>query len=176
MPNIYFVPGCFFLNYYHTDLPGYMFLRCPSKMDGVSLTANVIAVIQLTASLVKLCGGYIREVKNAREEILTLQRAIKGLQETIQDLQGSLQTDKAKALPTSSRLPSDIIDCLSDLEALEVRLDPGKGKTLMRRMGIRALKWPLRRTEVESLSKSLERYKSSFLLSLQVDQTYVYPR
>ncbi|BAE61696.1 unnamed protein product [Aspergillus oryzae RIB40] len=142
-------------------------------MDGLSSAASVIAVIQLTGSLVKLCGGYIQEVRNAREEILILQRAVTGLQDTLQDLQNNLQENKAKDLPTSSRLPSDITACLSDLQALEARLNPGKGKSLMSKMGLRALKWPLKRAEVEGLIKSLERYKSSFLLSLQVDQTMV---
>lgn len=143
-------------------------------MDGLSSAASVIAVIQLTGSLVKLCGGYIREVKDAREEILTLQQVITGLQGTLQDLQEFLQSNNAKALPTSSRLVSNIADCLSDLQALEARLDPGKGRRLMRKVGLRALRWPLKRIEVEDVAKNLERYKSSFLLSLQVDQTYVY--
>ncbi|KAJ5991396.1 WD40 repeat-like protein [Penicillium canescens] len=140
-------------------------------MDGLSSAASVIAVVQLTGSLVKLCGGYIQEVRNAREEILTLQRAIFGLQDSLQALQNNLQENKAKCPSTSSRLPSDITACLSDLQALEARLDRGKGKALMRKMGLRALKWPLERTEVEGLIRRLERYKSSFLLSLQVDQT-----
>lgn len=143
-------------------------------MDGLSSAASIVAVIQLTGSLVKLCGGYIREVKDARDEILNLQRVIADLQGTLQDLQNILQDDKGKALPTSSRLASDITDCLSDLQALEARLDPGKGKSLMRKVGLRAMKWPLRRTEAEGLIKKLERYKSAFILSLQVDQTYVY--
>ncbi|KAL4860467.1 hypothetical protein BDV12DRAFT_205020 [Aspergillus spectabilis] len=141
-------------------------------MDGLSSAASVIAVIQLTGSLVKLCGGYIREVKDAREEILTLQRAITGLEGILQALQKFLQ-GTGNALPTSSRLVSDIADCLSDLQALEARLDPGKGTRLMRKMGLRALKWPLKRTDMEGVMKNLERYKSSFLLSLQVDQTYL---
>jgi hypothetical protein len=143
-------------------------------MDGLSSAASVIAVIQLTGSLVKLCGDYTREVRDAREEILTLQQAITSLQWTLQDLQEFLQSNNAKALPTSSRLVSNIADCLSDLQALEARLDPGKGRRLMRKVGLRALKWPLKRTEAEGVAKNLEGYKSSFLLSLQVDQTYVY--
>ncbi|KAL4776957.1 hypothetical protein BDW60DRAFT_203057, partial [Aspergillus nidulans var. acristatus] len=127
-------------------------------MDGLSSAASVIAVIQLTGSLVKLCGDYIRE-------------AITSLQWTLQDLQEFLQSNNAKALPTSSRLVSNIADCLSDLQALEARLDPGKGRRLMRKVGLRALKWPLKRTEAEGVAKNLEGYKSSFLLSLQVDQT-----
>ncbi|GMG38397.1 unnamed protein product [Aspergillus oryzae] len=133
-------------------------------MDGLSLAASVIAVIQLTGSLVKLCGGYIQEVRNAREEILILQRAVTGLQDTFQDLQNNLQENKAKDLPTSSRLPSDITACLSDLQALEARLNPGKGKSLMSKMGLRALKWPLKRAEVEGLL--IERPYSSLMISM----------
>ncbi|OQE10072.1 hypothetical protein PENFLA_c096G05144 [Penicillium flavigenum] len=140
-------------------------------MDGVSSAASVIAVIQLTGSLVKLCGGYIQELKDARDEILSLQRSIEGIQGTLQDLQKFLLGGNGKTLPTSSRLANTITDCLSDLRGLETKLDPGKGKKLMRKVGLRALKWPLKRAEVESMIQNLERYKSSFLLSLQVDQT-----
>ncbi|THC87201.1 hypothetical protein EYZ11_013354 [Aspergillus tanneri] len=140
-------------------------------MDGISSAASVIAVIQLTGSLVKLCGGYIQEVNNARNDILTVQQAITSLEGTLQDLKNFLQSENGMSLPTSSRLVSDIAHCVSDLQALEARLDPGKGRQLMRKVGLRALKWPLKRTEVEDIVKNLERYKSLFLLSLQVDQT-----
>ncbi|KAL6233820.1 hypothetical protein BDW75DRAFT_182272 [Aspergillus navahoensis] len=140
-------------------------------MEGLSSAASVIAVIQLTGSLLELCGGYIQQVKHARDEILTLQRAIAGLHETLENLQNLVQSNDGKALPMSSRLVCNITDCLSDLRALESRLDPGKRKKMMRKVGWRALKWPLRRTEVEDIIQNFERYKSSFLLSLQVDQS-----
>jgi hypothetical protein len=143
-------------------------------MEAVSSTASVIAVIQLTGSLVKLCGGYLREVRNARGEILTLQQGITGLQESLQDLQKFLQSNNGNALRTSSRLLSNIAHCLSELQALETRLDQGKGKKLMSKMGLRAIQWPLKRTEVDGVVKNLERRKSSFLLALQVDQACVY--
>ncbi|KAJ6047584.1 hypothetical protein N7460_003731 [Penicillium canescens] len=139
-------------------------------MDGLSSAASVIAVIQLTGSLVKLCGRYIQEVKDARDEIFALQRSIAGLHGALQDLQKFLQNNDGKTLSTSTRLVSNITDCLSDLRALEARLDLGKGKKLMRKVGFRAFKWPLKRTEVEGVTQNLEKYKSLFLLSLQVDQ------
>lgn len=142
-------------------------------MDGLSSAASVIAVIQLTAALGKICGAYILEVKDARDDIITLQRAITALRGTLQDLQIFLQSHNDKTLPTSSRLLSNIAECLSDLQALEVKIDPGRKKKQMRKLGFRALKWPLKRTEVEGVVQNLERYKSSFTLSLQVDQTYV---
>ncbi|KKZ60779.1 hypothetical protein EMCG_04548 [[Emmonsia] crescens] len=140
-------------------------------MDGLSSVASVIAVIQLTGIIMKVCGGYIQVVNDARDEISIFQKSIAGLQGTLQDLQKFLQSHDGTALPTSSRLFSNIADCLSDLQALEAKLDPGKGKKLMRKMGFRALKWPLKRTEVKDITLNLEKYKSSFLLSLQVDQS-----
>jgi vacuolar-type H+-ATPase subunit I/STV1 len=123
----------------------------PYQIDGISSAASVIAVIQLTRSLVKLCGGYIQEVKDTRDEILTLQRSIVDLQGILQDLQRFLQSNDGKTLLTSTRLVSNITDCLSDVQALEERLNPGKGKKLIRKVGLRALKWPLKRTEVKGI-------------------------
>ena len=140
-------------------------------MDGVSSAASLIAIIELTGSLLKICGSYIREVNDARDEILTLQQTIAGLQGTLQDMHELLQSTTGKSLPTSSRLVSTITDCLADLHALQKGLDPGTGKKMMRKMGLRALKWPLKHAEMESIIQKVERHKSSFLLSLQVDQT-----
>ncbi|OJK02214.1 hypothetical protein ASPACDRAFT_1879572, partial [Aspergillus aculeatus ATCC 16872] len=130
-------------------------------MDGLSSAASVIAVIQLTGSLVRICAGYVQEVKNARNEIFSLQEAIKIY----------LHSRDGKALPTSSHLAKTITECLSDLRSLEAKIDPRSAGNLMRKFGLRALKWPLKRTEVNNMTQSLERYKSSFLLCLQVDQT-----
>lgn len=40
-------------------------------MDGLSSAASVIAVIQLAGSLVNVCGGYIREVKDTQDEFVS---------------------------------------------------------------------------------------------------------
>ncbi|KAK4928995.1 hypothetical protein LTR66_016191, partial [Elasticomyces elasticus] len=140
-------------------------------MESVSAAASVIGVIQLTGSIVKLCGGYLQEMKNAREDIIALQRSIAGLEGTVQKLFEFLQGPDATNLPTSSLLVNNVTDCLSDLGALEDKINPGKGKSMMRKLGVRAFKWPLKRAEVEKIIDGLERYKSSFTLSLQIDQT-----
>ncbi|KAL4745500.1 hypothetical protein BDW72DRAFT_186578 [Aspergillus terricola var. indicus] len=76
-------------------------------------------------------------------------------------------------LTSSSQLGKNITDCLADLEALEKKISPGSGRELMRKFGLRALKWPLKRTEIERIIQNFERYKSSFTLSLTIDQTSV---
>ncbi|KAJ9481264.1 hypothetical protein VN97_g12229 [Penicillium thymicola] len=140
-------------------------------MEGVSAAASVIGVIQLTGSIVKICGGYLQEMKTAREDIIALQRSITGLEGTLRNLSEFLQGPHVTKLPTSSLLVNNVTDCLSDLGALEKKIGPGRGKGMMRKLGLRAFKWPLKRTEVDRIIQGLERYKSSFTFSLQVDQT-----
>lgn len=105
-------------------------------MEGISAAASVIGVIQLTASIVKICGGYLHEVKNARDDIISLQRTVASLEGTVQKLKELLQGPHGTRLETSSSLASRIANCLSDLGALEKKIDPGKGKFSMKRFGI----------------------------------------
>ncbi|KAJ6107986.1 NACHT and WD40 domain protein [Penicillium sp. IBT 18751x] len=140
-------------------------------MDGLSSAASVIAVIQLTGSIVKICGSYLQEAKDARDQIIALQRTVTGLESILYKLSELLQGPCDAKLGTFSLLVNDVSDCLSRLEGLKEKIDPVGGKRMMRRLGIRALKWPLRRAEVNKIIHDLERYKSSFILSLQVDQT-----
>ncbi|KAF7164918.1 hypothetical protein CNMCM5623_009318 [Aspergillus felis] len=139
-------------------------------MDGLSSAASVIAAIQLTNSVVKICSTYIRGVKDARGDIITLQQTVAGLEGTLQKLKDFLQGPHNARLTSSSALVKNITDCLSDLGALEKKIDPGSGKDLMRKFGLRAWKWPLQRTEVDRIIQNLERYKSSFTLCLTIDQ------
>lgn len=140
-------------------------------MDGISSAASVVAVIQLAGSLVTVCGSYIQNVKHARDDITALQLSVESLRGVLQELLQFLRGLNDKSLPTSLRLVNDITDCLLDLQGLNERLEPRKGKRSMRRFGLRAFRWPLDRAEVDREVQKFERYKSSFLLSLQVDQT-----
>ncbi|KAJ5181974.1 hypothetical protein N7449_012121 [Penicillium cf. viridicatum] len=131
-------------------------------MDGLSVVASIIGVIQLAGSIVKLCGGYIQDVKDARADIIALRQAINSLV--------SVLDNPNSGLSIKSVLKDDILTCLLTLEALEGKVDMGKGKEAMKKLGLRAVKWPLKRVEVKRVMGDIERYKSSFYLSLQADQ------
>lgn len=62
--------------------------------------------------------------KYAREDIFALQRTVTVLKDVLQESQGA-------NLPNSSSLVNTINDCLAQLEALEVKIGPGKGKRMM---------------------------------------------
>lgn len=52
-------------------------------MDGISTAASVIAVIQLTAGIINICGRYLQGVRNAKDDISSLQQAVISLEGTL---------------------------------------------------------------------------------------------
>ncbi|KAK2861459.1 hypothetical protein FQN49_004176 [Arthroderma sp. PD_2] len=146
-------------------------------MDGLSAAGSIIAVVQITGILVKTCSDYVKGVKNARQEIESLIHEISSLGETLEKLRKLLLSneDHEKKLdPTcTKKLDNDVARCRSTLEVLQQRIEiaPVKVKKRIFTLSRRELKWPLQRNEVETTIKELERYKSSFTLYLQLDQT-----
>lgn len=140
-------------------------------MDGLSNTASVIALIQLTSSIVNFCCGYIQGVKDASEEIRSLQLQVVDLRGALEKLSELCQVSEGKKVPTSQTLVDDASKCL---RALEKRIDPGNKRKAMSKLGLRALSWPLNRGDVEKYLKELESYKSSFTFSLELYQRYVF--
>ena len=113
----------------------------------------------------KICGSYIQEAKDARNRTIFLQRTAASLECVLHQLREVVQEPCNRKLLTPSSLVNNLNDCLSRLEGLKEKIDPVRGKQMMRRLDIRALKWPLKRAEVDKTIQDLERHKSSFILS-----------
>lgn len=142
-------------------------------MDGLSGAASIIAVIQLSESVVRICGSYINAVKDAKNDIEHLQREVVNLTEVLGKLSDLINSPNGSKLSTSQNLSNDLTECFSKLTTIEKKIDPGKRGKAMSKLGVRALRWPLKRKEVEEATRGLERCKQSLNLALQVDQTYV---
>jgi hypothetical protein len=56
-----------------------------------------------------------------------------------------------------------------DLEELKAKLDAGKRKKPMSRVGLRSLKWPFTRKEVEKAVEMVEGYTTTFNVALLAD-------
>lgn len=146
-----------------------------SQMDGVSAAASVLQVIDLTVNVASICGVYILKVKRAKDDIRALQQEIRSLARVLQKLEELLNSPNGTKLSTSRTLCDDLANYGSLLQALEEKIDPERQKKKpMARFGLRALEWPLKRAELESALQDLEKYKSTFAFSLQVDQMYVF--
>ncbi|KAM0550669.1 hypothetical protein ACHAPJ_008732 [Fusarium lateritium] len=140
-------------------------------MEGLGAAASVIAVVDISTKILKICSQYAKEVKEARDEIKRIREEVADLQrlatEVNQLINGSHGTklkasrDFAKIIKTSETLLSE----------LEDRLEPAPKGKLMRRMGLRALKWPFQSTEIEGILQRVKGCSDSISLALQVDQT-----
>jgi hypothetical protein len=142
-------------------------------MDPLSGAASVIAVIQVTGSIVQICRKYLNNVNNATRDIQRLQEKIVVLAQVLQSLNELIHRSNGKRLTTTMQnLIDNIAKCSSTLTNLKEKIDPKTTQRGMRKWGLRAFKWPLGRSEVDDAIMELEWYKTTFALALQVDQTY----
>lgn len=134
-------------------------------------TGTVLAVAQLAGALAGICGKYIKEVKNAKQEILQLQDQIEALRKVLESLSRLLEDPShLDCLGNTRKLDGDIDRCRSTLENLKKKIELVEIRGAMRKIGIR-LKWPLDSDEVTVAIKSIKNYRSYFNSTLQLDQT-----
>jgi hypothetical protein len=129
-------------------------------MEGIGAAASVIAVVQIAAEVAKLCARYIRDVQHAREDIRGLQSKAVALEDVLGQINKSSHSNISQAT---------IQQCSDDLTSIREKLEPKKRHTAMKRIGMRALKWPLTSKEVEEKVKALEGYLSIFNAALQLN-------
>ena len=141
-------------------------------MEAIGAVANIIALVDLSAKVAKVCFQYSKEVSSARTDIERLRRQAEHLEITLKAAQRLVEENQTSSLPTSQALISTFKSCKNELERTLKKLQPSP----MRRYGIRSLKWPFKSKEIDQLLDCLKDYEGSILTGLQVDQTYVFRR
>ncbi|KXX78527.1 Vegetative incompatibility protein HET-E-1 [Madurella mycetomatis] len=138
-------------------------------------TASVIAVVELAAKIASLCVEYSSAVKNARSDIERLRKHTISLKITVDGAQQLLQGPDGARLQTSQKLRESLEKTHSQLgdvaTKLEAKLHTGRRAKAMRRVGLRALKWPFESRDVDKIIANLQREQDSFSAALQIDQT-----
>ena len=142
-------------------------------MEGLGVAASIIAVVDLSAKVAKLCIQYSLEVTDAKSDISRIHNEVENVGKVVSDVQHLVVGPNGAKLSASKKMLDAVNDCSTQLKTLERKLDPGKTTKAMRRLGIRALKWPFQRKQVDKVIRELERCKGTVLLALQLDQTYV---
>jgi Fungal N-terminal domain of STAND proteins len=138
-------------------------------MAGIGEAASVIAVIQITTQVVKLCGGYLSEVNDARQDIERLRSKALALQGVLERAQRIVEDSKFDRLPVLNSVLESLRQCVSDLQLLQTKLDLGKRGKIMKSFGLRALKWPFTKMEFEKTVEMLDGYTTTFNTALVVD-------
>lgn len=139
--------------------------------EAVGLAASIIAIVELSAKVGKLCVQYSTAAGNARADITRLQNRLKDLNVCLEAAQRLVDDPKNTKLATSRSLVDSLNACETELAEVQDRLHPGSARKAMRRFGLRALKWPFDSKEISTVVSNLERYKQTITLCLQVDQT-----
>lgn len=134
--------------------------------DPLSITAGIIAVLQLTATAVR----YLSDVKDApkeRQQILIEISCIRGFLYTIKDSAERTQPhdNQIAALRTINAPNGPLWQLKEALESLLSKLEPSHGWKKV----AKALTWTLEKGDVEKLLRKIERLKGLFLLALQND-------
>lgn len=142
-------------------------------MEGLGVAANVMAIIDLSAKVATLCFQYSKEVANARADIQRLHAQVEHLGTALQASQRLMENEGSQSLFICQELVGSFCDCIAELGRLEQKLNPRTARNTMRRLGLRALKWPFNSKEVDRLLSNLERHEKTILLGLQIDQTFV---
>jgi hypothetical protein len=159
------------------DLRRYAFLSAniPSPfssyrtMDGLSGAASVIAVINISAKITSICYQYSTAVKNARDDIERVQRKVSDITHILEKLKQLLDSQDKTRLSSTHSLLDSLSQCSWELEDVKAKLDLGKTRKNISRLGFCALKWPFTSKQVDKIVSTLEGYQQTFLLALQVD-------
>ncbi|KAF2729521.1 hypothetical protein EJ04DRAFT_537814 [Polyplosphaeria fusca] len=138
-------------------------------MDDLSGAASVIAVVDISAKVVSLCYQYSVEVKHAKGDIERLRRKGNDIKNILEKLQQLEQNNPQ--LSTTHNMVDSLKQCHEELQGLKDRLEPGRSRKAMRRVGIRALEWPFTSKEVEKTVQNIESYQKTLSLAFQTDQT-----
>ncbi|MCJ1464924.1 hypothetical protein MMC07_003539 [Pseudocyphellaria aurata] len=143
-------------------------------MEALSGVASVTAVIDISVKIASLCYQYSVAVKDAKkdiecflERVVRLKNALKGVTELMARRDGT-------RLSVTHKLAGSLNDCGLLLEELEAKLGPSKNRRAVSRLGGRALKWPFTSKEVGRIAVKLQECEQTFILVLQVDQTWVF--
>ncbi len=144
-------------------------------MDPLSITASLIAVIQVTTSIVQICYDYRSGVVSASREVIQISDQLNALTEVLEALLRLVESSKSddlKRFCTVQDLAKDggtLQACLREMERLKGKLEPETGWRKLRS----SLVWPLKEGEMIKALEALERFKSTLQLALSTDQACV---
>ncbi|EKD13362.1 uncharacterized protein L3040_002778 [Drepanopeziza brunnea f. sp. 'multigermtubi'] len=152
-------------------------------MDPISITGTLIAVLQLTATVISVSYDYRQGVSSASREVLQISSSLNSLKDVLEALLSLIENspkpsksgdgdgdgDGSSRLATVEMLCQEggtLENCSKELERLRSKLQPKAGWKRVRR----SLVWPLREKEVGRVLGELERAKSLMALALSADQ------
>ena len=141
--------------------------------DPLSTIASLIAVAQLSGSIISLCYDYRQGLKDPSGSMTRLSEEVRSLRDVFENVISLVDGNPSKlsAIEPLARPTGPVQTCLGELKKLEKQLQPAKGWKALRR----TLKWPLKEPELLKSLQNLERVKTTISLALSTAQMHVVP-
>ncbi|KAL8647369.1 MAG: hypothetical protein Q9226_006457 [Calogaya cf. arnoldii] len=151
--------------------------------EPLSFTASIIAVLQLTQSVLSVCYDYSAALKGSSWELTKVKDELQGFRTVLQALEPLMREAESSSPTPNARLPTldalctpggALQSCLADLEYLEKKL---KGPAWSDEFGprrkalLQSLRWPLQEADTRRILERLARFRSTLALALNVDDT-----
>ena len=149
--------------------------------EAFGIAAGVIAVLQITNSILSICDDYKAAVRGASWELPGIQKEMKDLLTVLQTLEplaanvSPLDPARFQTLALLSGPEGLLEACRKEIERLEKRL---KSPDWMKRFGprrqalVQSLRWPLKEAETKKTLDTISRFREILQMALVVDQTY----
>jgi hypothetical protein len=127
-------------------------------MDPFSITGTLIAVVQITSTVISICYDYRSSLKSASREIIQITDGLNSLKDVLESLLRVVERTQSSDNNDASRLATfellikkggPLMTCQEELERLKGKLEPETGWRKVRK----ALVWPLKEGE---MTKAME--------------------
>lgn len=149
--------------------------------EAFGIAAGVIAVLQITKSVLSVCNDYSATVRGAGE-LSAIQKEMTDLLAVLQTLEtlvvnvGTSDPARLQTLSLLSRPQGLLGACLEEIRRLEEKLktpDWMKGFGPKRQAFAQSLRWPFKEAETKKQLAVIGRFRDILQLALDADQTYV---
>jgi hypothetical protein len=150
-------------------------------MDPLSITAAVVASLQVACSILSCCYSVRTEMRRIPWTLIQIIEEVRDLRNLIETIESVLgKNDSSNQLGTSGRLVDSIkpvmASCLAELRAVERRIQPRDVDTLLgskRKALLQTLTWRLKGDEAKESILGLQRCKTSLNLAVSSHNSYV---
>jgi hypothetical protein len=138
--------------------------------EALGIASSVIAVIDLSAKVIKSCVRYAQDVSHAKEDKKRLAEEVTRLHLASVNARHLLRGPHGSRLKASHALYLAAVNSQSQLRRIESQLVEGSGQA---KINFEALKWPFKSKDVQSVIQDLDRCTKAIYSALEVDQTLV---
>lgn len=150
--------------------------------EAVALTASIIAILQITSSVISVCYDYTAALQGKSWELSQVKNEMESLQAVLRTLESLARQAQFATLASVTKLselalvckPGGLLEhCRHEIERLDKRLKSpswSDGFGPRRKAFIQALRWPLKEAETRKALENISRFKTTLNLAIDADE------